>query len=95
MKRQMKLIGLLQAAELVEPRGIMAPSRFRSPARPEEFMEALLGHLGTWEDDPIVFDRANGIFADPDKKRAPARGKFLSAVCAKISTVDADAPAPV
>ena len=35
--------------------------------RADEFMEAVLGHWDTWEDDAIVFDREQGIFADPAK----------------------------
>jgi FMN-dependent oxidoreductase (nitrilotriacetate monooxygenase family) len=35
--------------------------------RADEFMEAVLGHWDTWEDDAIVFDRERGIFADPAK----------------------------
>lgn len=33
--------------------------------RADEFMEAVLGHWDTWEDDAIVQDRERGIFADP------------------------------
>jgi FMN-dependent oxidoreductase (nitrilotriacetate monooxygenase family) len=33
----------------------------------DEFMEAVLGHWDTWEDDAIVLDKANGVFADPAK----------------------------
>ena len=33
----------------------------------DEFMEAVLGHWDTWEDDAIVRDRASGLFAHPDK----------------------------
>jgi FMN-dependent oxidoreductase (nitrilotriacetate monooxygenase family) len=35
--------------------------------RADEFMEVVLGHWDTWEDDAIVFDRAAGVFADPAK----------------------------
>ncbi|HYU20433.1 MAG TPA: LLM class flavin-dependent oxidoreductase [Chloroflexota bacterium] len=35
--------------------------------RADEFMEAVLGHWDTWEDDAILFDRERGIFADPAK----------------------------
>jgi FMN-dependent oxidoreductase (nitrilotriacetate monooxygenase family) len=46
--------------------------------RADEFMEVVLGHWGTWEDDAIVFDRANGIFADPDKVHSLNHsGKFF------------------
>jgi FMN-dependent oxidoreductase (nitrilotriacetate monooxygenase family) len=33
----------------------------------DEFMEAVLGHWDTWEDDAILYDRERGIFADPAK----------------------------
>ena len=35
--------------------------------RADEFMEAVLGHWDTWEDDAIVLDRDRGVFADPAK----------------------------
>ena len=35
--------------------------------RADEFMQAVLGHWDTWEDDAIVLDRERGIFADPAK----------------------------
>lgn len=35
--------------------------------RADEFMEAVLGHWDTWEDDAILFDRESGEFADPTK----------------------------
>jgi FMN-dependent oxidoreductase (nitrilotriacetate monooxygenase family) len=37
--------------------------------RADEFMEAVLGHWDTWEDDAIVLDRERGVFADPAKVR--------------------------
>jgi FMN-dependent oxidoreductase (nitrilotriacetate monooxygenase family) len=33
----------------------------------DEFMEAVLGHWDTWEDDAITLDREHGAFADPAK----------------------------
>jgi FMN-dependent oxidoreductase (nitrilotriacetate monooxygenase family) len=33
----------------------------------DEFMEAVLGHWDSWEDDAIVLDKARGVFGDPDK----------------------------
>src|SRR6202008_1034681 len=35
--------------------------------RADEFMEIVLGHWDTWEDDAIVQDKASGLFATPDK----------------------------
>lgn len=35
--------------------------------RADEFMEAVLGHWDSWEDDAIRYDRAGGEFADPAK----------------------------
>ena len=47
--------------------------------RADEFMEVVLGHWDTWEDDAIVFDRESGTFADPDKvHRLDHKGKFFS-----------------
>ena len=37
--------------------------------RADEFMEIVLGHWDTWEDDAIVQDKASGLFAKPDKVR--------------------------
>ena len=33
----------------------------------DEFMEAVLGHWDTWEDDAIVLDKTAGVFGDPAK----------------------------
>jgi FMN-dependent oxidoreductase (nitrilotriacetate monooxygenase family) len=35
--------------------------------RADEFMEVVLGHWDTWEDDAIVQDKASGLFAEPKK----------------------------
>jgi|SoiMethySBSTD1v2_1073268.scaffolds.fasta_scaffold102929_3 FMN-dependent oxidoreductase (nitrilotriacetate monooxygenase family) len=35
--------------------------------RADEFMEVVLGHWDTWDDDAIVLDRERGVFADPAK----------------------------
>jgi len=35
--------------------------------RADEFMEIVLGHWDTWEDDAIVQDKATGLFAKADK----------------------------
>ncbi|MGB7076054.1 MAG: LLM class flavin-dependent oxidoreductase [Xanthobacteraceae bacterium] len=35
--------------------------------RADEFMEVVLGHWDTWEDDAIVQDKATGLFAKPEK----------------------------
>jgi FMN-dependent oxidoreductase (nitrilotriacetate monooxygenase family) len=35
--------------------------------RADEFMQVVLGHWDSWEDDAIVADRATGLFAHPDK----------------------------
>ena len=37
--------------------------------RADEFMEAVLGHWDSWEDDAILFDRERRVFADPAKVR--------------------------
>ena len=35
--------------------------------RADEFMEVVLGHWNTWEDDALILDKATGRFADPAK----------------------------
>ncbi len=46
--------------------------------RADEFMEVVLGHWDTWEDDALVLDRAAGIFADPNKvHRLNHRGRWF------------------
>ncbi len=35
--------------------------------RADEFLEATTGLWDTWDDDALVLDRANAVFADPDK----------------------------
>ncbi len=46
--------------------------------RADEFMEAVLGHWDSWDDDAILLDKATGRFADAGKVR-PVRyeGKFF------------------
>src|SRR6202789_2312405 len=47
--------------------------------RADEFMEVVLGHWDSWEEDAILFDRENGIFADPAKvHRLDHKGKFFT-----------------
>ena len=46
--------------------------------RADEFMEAVLGHWDSWDDDAIIMDKATGRFADGDKVRAlKYEGKFF------------------
>ena len=46
--------------------------------RADEFVEVVLRHWDTWEDDAIVFDRERGVFADPAKvHRLDHRGKWF------------------
>src|SRR6201997_283666 len=35
--------------------------------RADEFMDVVLGHWNTWEDDALVLDKSNNRFADPAK----------------------------
>jgi len=35
--------------------------------RADEFMEVVMGHWATWEDDALIVDKASGRFADPGK----------------------------
>lgn len=47
--------------------------------RADEFMEVVLGHWDSWDDDAIVADKANNVYAHPDKvRRIDYKGKFLS-----------------
>jgi FMN-dependent oxidoreductase (nitrilotriacetate monooxygenase family) len=46
--------------------------------RADEFMEVVLGHWDTWQDDAILADRASGRFADPAKiRRLDHAGAFF------------------
>ena len=46
--------------------------------RADEFMEVVLGHWDSWEDDALILDKANDRFADPDKvHRLDYKGKFF------------------
>jgi FMN-dependent oxidoreductase (nitrilotriacetate monooxygenase family) len=45
--------------------------------RADEFMEIVLGHWDTWEDDAIVADKTAGLFAHPEKvHRLDYQGEF-------------------
>ncbi len=47
--------------------------------RADEFMEIVLGHWDSWDEDAIVADKANNLYAHPDKvRRIDYAGKFLS-----------------
>ena len=47
--------------------------------RADEFMEVVLGHWDTWEDDAIVQDKASGLFASPEKvHRLDYRGRYFA-----------------
>lgn len=46
--------------------------------RADEFLEVVLGHWDTWEDDALVIDRKTGFFAHPEKvKRIEHEGRFF------------------
>lgn len=46
--------------------------------RADEFMEAVLGLWDSWEDDAIIYDRGQGVFADPAKvHRLDHRGSWF------------------
>ncbi|MDE2007798.1 MAG: NtaA/DmoA family FMN-dependent monooxygenase, partial [Rhodospirillales bacterium] len=46
--------------------------------RADEFLEVVIGHWDTWEDDALVVDKASGLFAHPDKvHRLDHAGKFF------------------
>ena len=45
----------------------------------DEFMEIVLGHWNSWDDDAIINDRISGRFADPDKvRRLDYKGTYHS-----------------
>jgi FMN-dependent oxidoreductase (nitrilotriacetate monooxygenase family) len=47
--------------------------------RADEFMEVVLGHWDSWDDDAIVADKARNLYAHPDKvRRLDYKGKFLN-----------------
>jgi FMN-dependent oxidoreductase (nitrilotriacetate monooxygenase family) len=46
--------------------------------RADEFMEVVLGHWDTWDDDAIIVDKRTGRYADPAKvRRLDHRGRFF------------------
>jgi len=46
--------------------------------RADEFMEIVLGHWDSWEDDAIVQDKTTGLFAKPEKvHRLDYRGRYF------------------
>jgi FMN-dependent oxidoreductase (nitrilotriacetate monooxygenase family) len=44
-----------------------APTHAERYDRANEFLEVVLGLWGGWEDDAVIADKANGVFADPAK----------------------------
>jgi alkanesulfonate monooxygenase SsuD/methylene tetrahydromethanopterin reductase-like flavin-dependent oxidoreductase (luciferase family) len=47
--------------------------------RADEFMDVVLGHWNTWEDDALILDKANNRFADPAKvHRLDHVGRYFS-----------------
>ncbi|MEM9304002.1 MAG: NtaA/DmoA family FMN-dependent monooxygenase [Pseudomonadota bacterium] len=47
--------------------------------RADEFLEIVLGHWNGWDDEALVVDRSNGVFADPERvRRLDYRGRFLA-----------------
>ncbi len=46
--------------------------------RADEFMEVVLGHWASWDDDALVLDKPSGLFAHPDKvRRLDYEGRFF------------------
>lgn len=46
--------------------------------RADEFMEVVMGHWNTWEDDALILDKDNNRFADANKvHRLDHKGKFF------------------
>ena len=47
--------------------------------RADEFLEIVLGHWDSWDDDAITLDKQTGRFADPAKvRRLDYQGRFMS-----------------
>lgn len=47
--------------------------------RADEFMEIVLGHWDSWDDDAIVADKANNLYAHPDKvRRIDYKGEYMA-----------------
>lgn len=47
--------------------------------RADEFMEVVMGHWDSWDDDALIIDKKSGRFADPNKvRRLDHRGKFFN-----------------
>jgi len=47
--------------------------------RADEFMEIVLGHWDSWDDDAIIVDKVNNVYAHPDKvRRIDYKGEFLA-----------------
>jgi FMN-dependent oxidoreductase (nitrilotriacetate monooxygenase family) len=47
--------------------------------RADEFLEIVRGHWDSWEDDAILYDKKNGVFADPNKvHRLDYKGQYYS-----------------
>ena len=45
----------------------------------DEFMEIVLSHWDSWDDDAIAVDKANNLYAHPDKvRRIDYKGKYMS-----------------
>ncbi|MEM9683423.1 MAG: LLM class flavin-dependent oxidoreductase [Pseudomonadota bacterium] len=46
--------------------------------RADEFLEVVLGHWDSWDDDAIVADKTNNVYAHPDKvRRLDYEGEFM------------------
>ena len=47
--------------------------------RADEFLEVVLGHWDSWDDDAIAADKKNNLYAHPDKvRRLDYQGQFMS-----------------
>jgi len=46
--------------------------------RADEFMEVVMGHWGSWDDDALIVDKESGAFAKPDGvRRLDHQGKYF------------------
>jgi FMN-dependent oxidoreductase (nitrilotriacetate monooxygenase family) len=73
------IVTSLNDSEAANFGGALHPEHDARYDRADEFVEVVLGHWDTWEDDAIVIDRERGLFADPAKvHRLDHRGRWFT-----------------
>lgn len=72
------IVTSLNDSEAANFGGAAHPEHDARYERADEFVEVVLGHWDSWEDDAIVLDRERGVFADPAKvHRLAHQGKWF------------------